>query len=210
MFTSLAVGPSEDGSLVHGGDLRGIEGLKFFSFLADEDGRLSASGRSNHQVLPTIAIHIAPAQAGAWAAETTRQEWLPGPIVERILGVGVPEKRAGLRKERFGLWRNLGDSAFRAALVHLVSAVRLDREHALVAIAPFHFEAKWLARVRREHADGLIARHVAAACDHFLALRDGAAHEANARADSVRVRRQALQPYRDASGARVISIEARD
>jgi hypothetical protein len=52
--------------------------------------RQSAAATGAHdQILPAIAIEILPADSRSQPAEPTRQQRLPGPIVEGFLGMGM-------------------------------------------------------------------------------------------------------------------------
>ena len=135
-----------------------------------------------------------------------------GPIVDRFLGVDLPERVAHILEHRCRLGRRGGcGGADGRRCVDLVDAVRLDAvDDALAAVAPGHLDPQRRRRGprSREDAHGLVAREVPAAGDHLLRLGLRAAGQPDARADALGIGRLAAQAHLDTATGGVVAIEA--
>ena len=133
------------------------------------------------------------------------------PIIERILDVDVPEQRAHVSENGLRAWGcGLGFLRTGAGLIDFINPVGQHFETREIPVAPRHFQAFSVVQIWSggEDADRLVARHVSAAADHFLALRDRTTRQAQARADALGVGGCPLEPHLDSARRGVVAIEA--
>ena len=97
---SFTVGPTHDGALICCRRRNAFKLAEVAALIVGEHGQLAAPASRHDQVFPAVSIEIVPAHPGSQATQPAGQERLPGPIIERIRLVRVPNPSADVLKKR--------------------------------------------------------------------------------------------------------------